>query len=88
MGEEENQFVSSVERRDRVLGQAQQLLRKTTLVQAVVLWLNISTKPKNRTFLFMLQKSPKTATKMAQNRRKGKQAIKWLLGDMKPIQKE
>lgn len=33
-----------------VLGQAQQLLRKTTLVQAVVLWLNISTKPKNRTF--------------------------------------
>lgn len=33
-----------------VLGQAQQLLRKTTLVQAVVLWLNINTKPKNRTF--------------------------------------
>lgn len=54
-----------------VLGQAQQLLRKTTLVQAVVLWLNISTKPKNWTFPLCFRKV-QNCYQNGQNRWKGK----------------
>lgn len=58
-----------------VLGQAQQLLRKTTLVQAVVLWLNINTKPKNRTFFPLCFNKVQNCYQIGQNRN---QAIKWL----------
>lgn len=43
-----------------------------------VLWLNISTKPKNRTSPRCVGKSPKTATKTAKTDEQGTKTITWL----------